>query len=123
MLIKVGSYLLTLKEIDKLKKISEILFYLGIVLVFAFPLISEPTFIEEKQLKNTPILRRAIDKDTFTKNYRDYLAAMNDTNTSSNNILTWCLNILMGNNIFRSTNLVLEIFYFLKYNFLIYINF
>ena len=96
MLIKVGSYLLTLKEIDKLKKISEILFYLGIVLVFAFPLISEPTFIEEKQLKNTPILRRAIDKDTFTKNYRDYLAAMNDTNTSSNYILSWCLNILMG---------------------------
>lgn len=96
MLIKVGSYLLTLKKIDKLKKISEILFYFGIILVFAFPLISEQTFIEEKQLKNTPILRRAIDKDTFTKNYREYLSAMNHTNTTTNKILSFCLDILMG---------------------------
>ena len=96
MLIKVGSYLLTLKKIDKLKKISEILFYCGIILVFAFPLISEQTFIEEKQLKNTPILRRTINKDTFTTNYREYLSAMNQTNVTTNNILSFCLNILLG---------------------------
>ena len=96
MLIKLGSYLLTLKKIDKLKKISEILFYLGIILVFAFPLISEQTFIEEKQLKNTPILRRTIDKNTFTKNYREYLSAMNNTNITTNSILSFCLNILIG---------------------------
>ena len=98
MLIKVGSYLLTLKKIDKLKKISEFLFYCGIILALAFPLISEPTFIEEKQLKNTPILRRAIDKNTFTQNYRDYLSAMNHTNTTTNKILSFCLNVLMGTN-------------------------
>ena len=96
MLIKLGAYLLTLKKIDKLKKISEILFYLGIILVFAFPLISEQTFIEEKQLKNTPILRRTIDKNTFTKNYREYLSAMNNTNVTTNSILSFCLNILIG---------------------------
>ena len=96
MLIKLGSYLLTLKKIDKLKKISELLFYFGIILILAFPLISEPTFIEEKQLKNTPILSRAIDKDTFTQNYRDYLSAMNNLNASTNKILSFCLNILLG---------------------------
>ena len=98
MLIKVGSYLLTLKKIDKLKKISEILFYFGLILVLAFPLISEKTFIEEKQLKNTPILRRAIDKDTFTQNYREYLSAMNNTHSINNKILSFCLNVLMGAN-------------------------
>ena len=96
MLIKLGFSLLTLKKIDKLKKISELLFYFGIILIFAFPLLSEPTFIEEKQLKNTPILSRAIDKDTFTQNYRDYLSAMNNLNASTNKILSFCLNILLG---------------------------
>ena len=96
MLIKVGSYLLTLKKIDKLKKFSEILFYCGIILVFAFPLISEQTFIEEKQLKNTPILRRTINRETFTTNCREYLSAMNQTNITTNNVLSFCLNILMG---------------------------
>ena len=93
MLIKVGSYLLTLKKIDKLKKFSEILFYCGIILVFAFPLISEQTFIEEKQLKNTPILRRTINRETFTTNCREYLSAMNQTNITTNNVLSFCLNI------------------------------
>ena len=96
MIINLGSYLLTLKEIDKLKKISEILFYFGVILIFAFPLISEPTFIEDQQLKNTPILKREIDKNTFNRNYKDYLSAMNNTNITNNEILSFCFNILMG---------------------------
>ena len=96
MLIKIGSYLLTSKEIYKLKKFSELLFIFGIILIFAFPLISEPTFIEEKQLKNTPILRKEIDRDTFNKNFRDYLSAMIYANTTTNKILSFCLNVLMG---------------------------
>ena len=96
MLIKIGSYLLTSKEKNKLKIISELLFIFGIILIFAFPLISEPTFIEEMQLKNTPILRREINRDTFTTNYRDYLSAMMYTNTTTNKILSFCLDVLMG---------------------------
>ena len=96
MLIKIGSYLLTLKKIDKLIKISEIFFYIGVFLILAFPLISESTFIEEKQLKNTRIIRREIDKDTFDRNYKDYLSAMNNTNTTNNKLLSFCFNILMG---------------------------
>jgi hypothetical protein len=96
MLIKIGSYLLTLKNIDKLIKISEIFFYIGVFLILAFPLISESTFIEEKQLKNTRIIRREIDKDTFDRNYKDYLSAMNNTNTTNNKLLSFCFNILMG---------------------------
>ena len=96
MLIKIGSYLLTLKNIDKLIKISEIFFYIGVFLILAFPLISEPTFIEEKQLKNTRIIRREIDLDTFDRNYKDYLSAMNNTNSTNNKLLSFCFNILMG---------------------------
>jgi len=98
MLIKVGSYILTSKKIETLHKISEILFYFGIILIFAFPLLSEHTFIEEKQLKNTPILSRDIDKDIFIQSYREYLSILNGTNniTNTNKILEFCLNVLMG---------------------------
>ncbi len=98
MFIKVVSSILTSKKIEKFHKISEILFYLGIILIFAFPLLSEQTFIEEKQLKNTPILSRDIDKDIFIQSYREYLSVLNGTNsiTNTNKILEFCINVLMG---------------------------
>ena len=98
MFIKVVSSILTSKKIEKFHKISEILFYCGIILIFAFPLLSEHTFIEEKQLKNTPILSRDIDKDIFLQSYREYLSVLNGTNniTDTNTILEFCLNVLMG---------------------------
>ena len=98
MLIKVVSFLLTSKKIEKFHKISEFLFYFGILLIFAFPLLSENTFIEEKQLKNTPIFNRDIDKDIFLQSYGEYLSVLNGTNniTSTNKILEFCLNVLIG---------------------------
>ena len=98
MLIKASSYILTSKKILILQKISEFLFFCGIILIFAFPLISESTFIKEAQLKNTPILSRDIDKDTFQQSYREYLSVLNGTNniTNTNKILQFCLNVLMG---------------------------
>ena len=96
MLIKIGQFFLTSKKEDKLHKISEILFYLGIILIFAFPLISEQTFIEEKQLKNTPLLSRDIDKDNFIQSYREYLSAFNHTANITNQILKFCYIVLMG---------------------------
>ena len=98
MFIKVVSSILTSKKIEKFHKISECLFYFGIILIFAFPLLSEHTFIEEKQLKNTPILSRDIDKDIFLQSYREYLSVLNGTNniTDTNTILEFCLNVLMG---------------------------
>ena len=98
MLVKIVSSLLTSKKIEKFHKISEFLFYFGILLIFAFPLLSEHTFIEEKQLKNTPILSRDIDKDIFLQSYREYLSVLNGTTniTNTNKILEFCLNVLMG---------------------------
>ena len=98
MLIKLGSYLLASQKENILHKISEFLFYCGIILIFAFPLISENTFIEEKQLKNTPIFSRDIDKDIFIQSYREYLSTLNGTIniTNTNKILKFCLDILMG---------------------------
>ena len=96
MLIKLGSFFLASKKIEKLHRLSEILFFCGIILIFAFPLISEHTFIEEKQLKNTPLFSRDIDKDIFIDNYREYLSVLNKTSSITNNILKFCLDVLLG---------------------------
>ena len=93
MLIKLANYFLTAKKIHNF---SEIIFYGGIVLIFAFPLISENTFIEEKQLKNTPLFSRDINKDNFIQCYREYLSALNHTMNITNEILQFCLDILTG---------------------------
>ena len=85
-----------LLKADKLHKISEILSVFGIILIFAFPLMGENTFIEEKQLKNTPILSRDIDKDIFIQSYREYLSSLNSTSNIRNKILTFCLNVIMN---------------------------
>ena len=73
--------------------ISNIFFILGIILIFAFPLLSENTFINENQLKNTPLHQRDIDKDFFIKSYQEYL---NNANTI-NEILKFCQNVLNNN--------------------------
>ena len=93
MLIKLANYCLTTKKIHNC---SEILFYFGVILIFAFPLISENTFIEEKQLKNTPLFSRDINKDNFIQCYREYLSALNHTMNITNEILQFCLDILTG---------------------------
>ena len=93
MLIHLANYCLTTKKIHNC---SEILFYFGVILIFAFPLISENTFIEEKQLKNTPLFSRDINKDNFIQCYREYLSALNHTMNITNEILQFCLDILTG---------------------------
>jgi len=87
-----------LNHIEELKIISEILFYCGILLIFAFPLISESTYIKDFQLKNTPILTREISKNIFEKSYGEYLSVLDGTNniTNTNKILQFCLDVLMG---------------------------
>ena len=96
MLIKIGSLFLKRENIAIMTIISEFFFYFGILVIFAFPLISEQTFIEEKQLKNTPLLSRDIDKDNFIQSYREYLSALNHTKNITNKILGFCLDVLMG---------------------------
>ena len=93
MLVKLPKYILKSKI---LHKFSEIAFYIGIIFIFAFPLMSENTFIEEKQLKNTPLLSRDIDKDNFIQCYKEYLSAFNHTTNITNKILKFCYDVLMG---------------------------
>ena len=76
--------------------ISEIFFVLGIFLIFAFPLIGEHTFIEEKQLKNTGLHSRDIDKDNFIQSYKEYLSAFNNTTNITNKILQFSYDVLTG---------------------------
>ena len=96
MLIIIWSKFFDRENIARISLISEIFFYFGIIMIFAFPLISEQTFIEEKQLKNTPLLSRDIDKDNFIQSYREYLSALNHTRNITNKILKFCLDVLMG---------------------------
>ena len=93
LLNKIVYFFITSKKIHKL---SEIVFFGGILLIIAFPLISETTFIEEKQLKNTGLFSREIDKDIFNEYYKEYLAVINKTSNITNSILKFCLEPLLG---------------------------
>jgi len=98
MLLVIKVCLTILNHLEELKIISEILFYCGILLIFAFPLISESTYIKDFQLKNTPILTREISKDFFERIYKEYLSILDGTNniTNTNKILQFCLDVLTG---------------------------
>ena len=92
-MIKLGNYLLTSEYIHI---VSIILMFGGLILVFIFPLLGENTFIEEKQLKNTPLLSRDIDLETFRQNYKEYLTSLNETSKMPNKILQFCIDILLN---------------------------
>ena len=89
-------FLVNPQYIQYFHRISKYLFYYGIILIFAFPLISEKTFIEEKQLKNTVLFSRDIYIDIFKENYKEYLSALNQSSNINNKILKFCLDVLMG---------------------------
>ena len=93
MLIKILSFLVLSRIMHGF---SEFLFFLGIILIFAFPLISEKTFIEDMQLKNTGLSSRDLHNDIFKENYKEYLSALNSTSKITNKILKFCLDVLMG---------------------------
>ena len=92
MLIKIFYFLIISREMHIF---SEFLFFLGIILIFAFPLISEKTFIIDMQLKNTGLLSRDLHNDIFKENYKEYLSALNSTSKITNKILKFCLDVLM----------------------------
>ena len=56
----------------KFLKLSRIAFFLGLVLVLAFPLLSQYIKIEEKQLRNTSLFSRKINNNDFSTNYNTY---------------------------------------------------
>ena len=56
----------------KFLKLSRIAFFLGLVLVLAFPLLSRHIKIEEKQLRNTSLFSRKINNNDFSNNYNTY---------------------------------------------------
>ena len=94
----VVSYFFLSNNLNTIHKLCEIFFICGIILVFAFPLMSEHTFIIEKQLKNTVLHKRDIDRNFFIKAYQEYLSALNGTSYINNKILNFCQNTLNNKN-------------------------
>ena len=72
MLEKITNQIFAEKKMKKFLKISRIAFFLGLVLVLAFPLLSRHIKIEEKQLRNTSLFSRKINNNDFSNNYNTY---------------------------------------------------
>ena len=72
MLEKITNQIFVEKRMTKMLKLSKISFFLGVIAVIAFPLLSENIKIEEKQLRNTSLFSRKIDSSQFSSYYRSY---------------------------------------------------
>jgi hypothetical protein len=73
MLAKFGNVLLNESKIEKYKKISSLLFFLGILVFLFLPLFSNRIFIVEKQLKNSDIFFNQIEINFFFQKAQEIL--------------------------------------------------
>ena len=72
MLTKVGSIFFNEEKLPKYKKLSGILFIVGIIAIIAFPYLSEETYIVEKLLKNSPMIGVQINTEMFNTCQKKY---------------------------------------------------
>ena len=80
MLTKVGSIFFNEEKLPKYKKLSGILFIVGIIAIIAFPYLSEETYIVEKLLKNSPMIGVQINTEMFNTCQKKYFySSVRDT--------------------------------------------
>ena len=72
MLEKITNQIFTEKKMNKMLKLSKISFFLGIILIIVFPLLSQNIKIEEKQLRNTSLFSRKINNNEFSSYLKTY---------------------------------------------------
>ena len=96
MLQKICSIIFEEKKLKKIYKISKISFFLGVLLIIAFPIISQNIKIEEKQLKNTSLFSRNIEYQNYNSYIRSYFSEKQNQNDK---ILNFCTQIF-----YNSTN-------------------
>lgn len=72
MLAKISFQFFAEKRFEKIFKLCKILFFSGIILAIAFPLLSERMHVEEKQLRHSGINAKDIPKDFFYEKRRNY---------------------------------------------------
>ena len=78
-----------------MNRISKILFFLGVILIIVFPLLSKTIKIEEKQIRNTSLFSRKIEYSKFNSYIKSYFHEQN----LNDKILNFCQQIF-----FNSTN-------------------
>ena len=88
MMRNIVSLIFSSKYLDFLLKLSQFLFFCGILLAFAFPILNEHTFITEEQLKNTPLHEKDITRDFCKESQMEYLYSTKENST--NDILNFC---------------------------------
>ena len=78
MLEKITNQIFTEKKMNKMLKLSKISYFLGIILVIVFPLLSQNIKIEEKQLRNTSLFSRKINNNEFSSYFKTYFYESNN---------------------------------------------
>ena len=74
MLEKLTYQIFAEKKMKKFVKVSRICYFLGVILVMVFPLLSEYIKIEEKQLRNTSLFARKINNNDFSSYLSTYFS-------------------------------------------------
>ena len=72
MLEKISAIVFAEKRLKKINRISKISFFLGVILIIVFPLLSKTIKIEEKQLRNTSLFLRKIENSKFNSYIKSY---------------------------------------------------
>ena len=72
MLTKVGSIFFNEEKLPKYKKLSGILFIIGIIAIIAFPYLNEETYIVEKLLKNSAMIGVQMNTEMFNTCQKKY---------------------------------------------------
>jgi hypothetical protein len=115
MLAKLGNLLVDENKINKYKKISFVLFLVGLFLFISFPLLSNRIFIIEKLIKNSQGLNNQLNFNFYqnsVKSYFDMISKNNNNDQNSySNLSPKTINLdTLFQNIFNSPNNSEDIF-------------
>ena len=89
MLEKICNIVFAERKLPKFYRVTKISFFVGVILIIAFPLLSKNIKIEEKHLKNTSLFARKIGNE----NFKSYITSYFYENDSNDKILNFCQQI------------------------------
>ena len=99
LIVKITESFFDSRNLGCLMIVCNIFCFFGLLLIIAFPIMSENTYIRDMQLKNTVLHNRDIDKNFFIQSFKEYLFALNNNSLNhTNEILQFCQGVLNNKN-------------------------